>query len=143
MTAMAAKPLVHAFPIHWLSKQTALFKQTTHLTLLGDMAHKRQPHRPSKDHKERGKPLQLVSLTSISFSCAFFRRVVPRAASSLSLLFMSLLYASAVLWQECWYTLVCWREEEGKEEGRKEGGKNEDVASRIVLPNMGTFLSNV
>ena len=34
-------------------------------------------------------------------------------------------------------------EEEGKEEGRKEGGKNEDVASRIVLPNMGTFLSNV
>lgn len=56
---------------------------------------------------------------------------------------MSLLYASAVLWQECWYTLVCWREEEGKEEGRKEGGKNEDVASRIVLPNMGTFLSNV
>ena len=86
-------------------------------------ARKRQPHCPSKDHKEREKPLQLVFLTSISFSCAFFRRVVPRAASSLSLLFMSLLCASAVLWQECWYTLVCWREEEGKEEGK--GGEGE------------------
>lgn len=49
-----------------------------------------------------------VLITSLNFSSAFFLRAdTPLMESTFSLLFKVLTQASEVLWQECWYTLVC------------------------------------